>query len=59
MNEVAVVETSSSMPIIGWVALAAFIIFLGYRIYKSKQTSTTGSGGSSGSESGGGDTHHR
>ena len=43
-----VVEAGSTMPVVGWVALGVFLLFIGFRIYKAK-TKPKGTGTSGGS----------
>lgn len=44
-----VVEAGSTMPVVGWVALGVFLLFIAFRIYKAKtKPKGTGSGGGGG-----------
>jgi hypothetical protein len=49
----------AGMPLLGWAALGAFVLFVGYRIYKSKSRKRGGTGGSGGGSGGNRPTHHK
>lgn len=47
----------AGMPVIGWAALGLFVVFIGYKVVKSKGRKRSGGGGGGGGGGRGNQTH--